>query len=121
MHGIPMPNTQLGKEEYEGVVGRAVSRAAQLAVKAAIPDSNKLALLHDNTTYGAQLNDWHNLDDIKRVARAKLSCLPEFGGDWGRAEHCECGARDTFAHAAMEDNGNCDRYRVTREAHRERL
>ena len=35
--------------------------------------------------------------------RAKLSCLPEFGADWGRGEFCECGARDTFRHAAMEE------------------
>ena len=121
-HHIPMPDLNLSKTQYAGEVDRAIFRAALTAVKTAVQQSTKLQLLRHSTRYGSQLNDWHNLDDIKLVARAKLSCLPEFGADWGRAELCECGARDTFVHAADEgENQDCDRYGVAREAYPDRL
>lgn len=72
--------------------------------------------------YGAELNDWHNNDNIHMIARAKLSCLQGFGGDWGRQEFCECGEIDTFRHAAsLEDQPTCDRYAVAKAAHPNRL
>ena len=117
-HGIPMPGLQYEKAEYSKLIDRSIFRAATGSVKAAILQSNKLVLLRDCTTFGSQLNDWHDLEQIKTTARAKLSCLPAFGADWGRRELCECGQRDTFRHV-LDENG-CDRYGVARVAYPDR-
>ena len=121
-HSIPWPNEDLSKKEYAGVVDRAIFTAAYHAVREAALASGKLQIFRHNPTYGADLNDWHNLQDIQLAARAKLSCLPEFGADWGRGDQCGCGARDTFLHAAGTNAGqNCDRYGVARAAYPDRF
>ena len=122
LHNIPLPDLNLSKREYGTAVNRAIFRAAYQAVKEAVRASSKCHLLWNATNYGADLNDWHNNDNIHLVARAKLSCLQEFGGDWGRQEVCECGELDTFRHAAsIDDHQACGRYAVARAAHPNRL
>ena len=104
------------------MVDRAIFQAAFQAVRTAALTSSKLQLLRHHTRYRSEMNSWHNLEDIKLVARAKLSCVPEFDAYWGRVKWCECGVPDTFLHAA--DNGQdqgCDRYGVARAAHPDRL
>ena len=96
-----------------------IRAAAVAAVEQIVQTSPKLVLLRESTTYGAALNDWQDTDQIKLVARAKLSCLQEFGADWGRNELCECGERDTFRHTS--DPLGCERYGVARAAHPDRL
>ena len=122
-HGVPMPANYFDKAEYARMVDRTIFRAAYTAVSEAVRGSSKLQLLRHNDIYGAEINDWHNLVDIQLVARAKLSCLPEFGADWGRNEHCHCGARDTFRHAALGEGAGdqCARYRAARELYPTRL
>ena len=121
LHGIPLPDTALDKEEYAGEVNKAIFRAAVQAVREATSNSTKLLILRHHERYGSDMNSWHNLDEIKLVARAKLSCLAEFGADWGRAETCECGARDTFLHAAgIGLDAGCEKFRVTRESYPDR-
>ena len=123
LHGIPMPDHVLSKEQYSCEVDRKIFRAAFGAVRAAALLSPKLRLLRNATRYGSEMNDWHDREDVQLVARAKLSCVPGFGADWGRADLCECGTRDTFVHAADDgdDNGQCNVYGAARAAHPNRL
>ena len=122
LHNIPLPDLNLSKQEYGNAVNRAVFRAAYHAVREAVQGSSKCQLLWNNTYYGAELNDWHDKDSIHLAARAKLSCIPEFGGDWGRQEFCECGEADTFRHAAsLTDQPACNRYTGVKAAHPNRL
>ena len=122
LHGIPMPNPAMNKEEYNTVVDRATFRVAVEAVRTAALASSKLRHMRHHTTYGSEINNWHSMEDIKLTARAKLSCVPEFGADWGREDRCECGARDTFLHAAEDElDMRCDRYAVARAAYPNRL
>ena len=118
VHGIPLPDNNLDKKEYATQVNKSVFRAAARSVGEAVRASPKLQLLWQSEHYGAELNDWHNNADIQLAARAKLSCVPEFGGDWGRGELCECGERDTFRHAALpNDQVNCHKYDAARLSH----
>ena len=118
-HGIPWPDIRYGKREYGKLVDRMVRWAAVNAMRNIVATSPKLCLLRNSTEYGTSINEWQDTDQIKVVARAKLSCLPEFGADWGQDVHCECGARDTFRHAS--DPAGCDRYGVARAAFPNRL
>ena len=113
-YNIPLPDRTIPKVEYSKEVAAAIRRAATAAVRAAMLKCTKLRPLHHQTRKGADCNQWLQLEDIRLVMRAKLSCLTQFQADFGTNDVCECGHRLTFLHVALEDIDSCDRWRDSR-------
>ena len=76
----------------------SIFKAGYKAVRTAMSRSEKLQFLYKKRRFGEDFNSWGNLADIRLTARAALSCLTEFRGDFGEAARCSCGEIDTFAH-----------------------
>ena len=111
------------KQVYFKQVNRAIFRAALDSIRRAVRGSPKLFQLWEEEYYGLELRDFHKLSDARLTARAKLSCLTEFKGDFGSVRRCSCGARDTFRHAIWPQDQDpvCDLYTAARAAHPDRL
>ena len=75
-----------GGEHYRAPsVKKAIFKAGYDTVKQAVNKSTKLTILAKKRRFGEDFNTWENLADIKLIARAALSCLVEFRGDFGEA------------------------------------
>ena len=83
-HGIPMPDGRVRKEVYVKMVDRSVFTVAIAVIRDSARRSSKLFHISEADRFGAQMNDWSELTEVKLAARARLTCLPEFGAGWVR-------------------------------------